>query len=124
VRGFASRVAKPTLLRFRLAARGSFMRRAQQAQFLANRGGGVSDLVDGALQFIFRDAEMLGPVMDFMRLAHGNVAAVALAFIEQIVTHAAALTDEKDPALGKRRGLDLPCRDVRFGENVVLSMRA
>jgi hypothetical protein len=78
---------------------------AQQAQFLAHRGGGISDLVYRALQFILRHAEMPGPVLDFMPLAHGDMAAVAPAFVEEIVAHSMILPDEKDPALGMRRGL-------------------
>jgi hypothetical protein len=65
----------------------SFMRLTEQTQFLADRSGGISNLVDRALQLVFCHTEMLGPVVDFMRLAHGNVAAVALALIEKIVAH-------------------------------------
>jgi hypothetical protein len=63
----------------------SFVRLSQQPQFLAHRGGGISDLVDGALQLVPGDAEMPGPVLPFVRLAH--MASVALAFVKEIVTH-------------------------------------
>jgi hypothetical protein len=93
---------------FRTACR-SFMRLAQQAQLFAHRGGGISDLVDRAPQLFLGDTEMPGPVLHFMPLAHGDMASVALALVEEIVTHVAVL-DQKDPAWGMRRGLSLPCR--------------
>jgi hypothetical protein len=83
---------------------------AQQPQFLAHRGGGISDLIDRALKFLSGDAEMPDPVLHFVRLAHRNMASVALALVEKIVTHVGSLTYEKDPARGIRRGLSLPCR--------------
>src|SRR3954447_21214665 len=95
----------------------SFLPLAQQPQLLANRGDGISDLVDRTLQFIFRDAEMLGPVMDFMRLAHGNMAAVALAFIEQIVVHAASSLTKR-PRLGDEARPFPPSR-LRLGETLL-----
>jgi hypothetical protein len=60
---------------------------AEQAQFLAHCGGGISDLVDRAPQFILGDAKMPGPVLHLMRLAHGDMASVAAAFVKQMVTH-------------------------------------
>src|SRR5258708_17549610 len=86
---------------------------AEQAEFLAHRSGGISDLVDRALQFVFCYAEMPGPVLHFVRLAHGDMAPVALALVEKIVTHVAVLDHEKDPAWGVRRGLSLPRRFSR-----------
>jgi hypothetical protein len=83
--------------RLRYAATRSFMLLAQQPEFLAYRGGGISDLVDGALQLVLGDAEMPGPVLHFVRLAHGNMASVALTLVEKIVVHVAVL-DEKDLA--------------------------
>src|SRR5882762_5584956 len=50
-----------------------------------------------ALQLVPGDAEMPGPVVHFVRLAHGNMAAVALALVKQIVTHGAVLTGKTPP---------------------------
>ena len=71
---------------FRTACQ-SFMLLAQQAQFLAHRRGGISNLVDRALQFVFGDAEMPGPVLHLVPLAHGDMASVALALVKEIVAH-------------------------------------
>ena len=94
---------------FGYAASRSFMLLAQQAQLLAHRSNGISDLVDRALQLFPGHAEMPGPVLHFVRLSHGNMASVALALVEKIVIHLAVL-DEKDLAWGMRRGLSLPRR--------------
>jgi hypothetical protein len=95
---------------FGYAASRSFVRLAQQSQLLAYRRGGISDLVDRALQLVPGDTKMPGPVLHFVRLAHGDMTSVALTLVEQIVTHLAVLNHEKDPAWGMRRGLSLPCR--------------
>jgi hypothetical protein len=58
--------------------------------------------------------------MDFMRLAHGNMAAVTLTFIQKIVAHAQVLTDEKDLALAQARPC-LPRRGLRFGGTLFCS---
>jgi hypothetical protein len=78
---------------------------AQQAQFLSYRGGGISHPLDRALQFIFGDAKMPGPILHLMRLAHGDMASVAAAFVKQMITHCrchvCSPSDKKDPAWGK-----------------------
>src|ERR1700754_2403797 len=107
----------------RAAATRSFMLLAQQAQLLAHCGDGISDLVDRALQLVLGDAKMPGPVLHFVGLAHGNMAPVALALVEQIVIHVAVL-DEKDPAWGMRRGLSLPRRYFAARRKFVLSLSA
>src|ERR1700733_14603962 len=99
--------------RVRHSATRSFMLLAEQAQLLAHRGNGISDLVDRALQFVPGHAEMPRPILHFVRLSHGNMAAVTLALVEKIFIHLAVL-DEKDPAWGIRRGLSLP-RRIRLG---------
>jgi hypothetical protein len=43
---------------------------------------------------------MPGPVLNFVRLAHGDMASVALAFVEEIVTHVAVLDARKTPPGG------------------------
>jgi hypothetical protein len=100
----------------RHAAIRSFMLLAEQTEFLAYRRDGISDLVDRALQLVPADAEVSGPVLHFVRLAHGNMTSVTLALVEKIVTHVAVL-DEQDLAWGMRRGLSLPCRVRRLGGN-------
>jgi hypothetical protein len=97
------------------------MRLSQQAQFLAHRRGGISDLTDRALQFVLRHAEMPGPVMHLVGLAQGDMAAVALALVKKIVTHVSVL-DVKDPAWGIRRGLSPAALATR--REFVLSLSA
>jgi hypothetical protein len=89
------------------------MRRSKKAQLLAHRRGRISHFLDSALQLVLADAEMPCPVLDFMPLAHRNMAAVAPALVEKIVAHLCAFKgNEKGPALGGRRGLFLPHRKV------------
>jgi hypothetical protein len=85
---------------FRHAAARSLMRLAEQAQFLAHGCRGISDLVDRALKFVFGHAKMPGPVLNLMRLVHGNMAAVTLALVEEIVAHIQVLGRER-PRLGE-----------------------
>src|SRR4051794_31173364 len=89
---------------------------AEQAQFLAHRSNGISDLVDRALQFVPGDAEMPGPVLQFMRLPYGNMAAVALALVEQIVIHVAAL-EREGPRLGDEARPFAAAPHARLGGN-------
>jgi hypothetical protein len=69
----------------------------QHAQFLAHSGNGISNLFDRALQFIWRDAELPGPGVNFNRLAHCDMASGVLVFANEIVTHVES-SDENDPA--------------------------
>ena len=98
----------------------SFMRLTQQTQFLANCGGGISNLVDRALQLVPGDAEVPGPVLHFVRLAHGNMAAVALALIEKIVAHlfSSCVTRKTPPGDEARPFAALP--HLRFGKTSFL----
>jgi hypothetical protein len=80
----------------------SFMRLAHQAEFLAYRSRRISDFLDRTLQLILADAEMPRPVMYLVRLPHRDMAAVALALVEEIVTHLSNLKNAKDPARNRK----------------------
>jgi hypothetical protein len=117
-------------LEFFQASGPSSMRLSQQAQFLAHRGGRISDLADRALQFVFCHAEMPGPVLHLVELAHADMAAVALALVKKIVTHVSVLDekdvsvlDDKDPAWGIRRGLFAACRVRGSAEHCSFAVR-
>jgi hypothetical protein len=108
-------------LEFFQASGPSSMRLSQQAQFLAHRGGRISDLADRALQFVLCHAEMPGPVLHLVGLAHGDMAAIALALVKKIVTHVSVL-DEKDPAWGIGEAFRCLPRS-RFGGNCSFAVR-
>jgi hypothetical protein len=81
-------LSKAAVASMRLAgALSSRLRLAVEAQLFADGGNGIADLVDGALQLVFRHSEMFEPVTHFGCNLHGNVAAVALAFAGKNIAH-------------------------------------
>jgi hypothetical protein len=86
----------------------SFVRLAHQAKLLTHRGGRIADLFDGALQLIPADAKMPRPVVHLVRLAHRNMAAVALALVEKVVGHLSEVLERKTPP--EKKGEALFCR--------------
>jgi hypothetical protein len=47
-----------------------------EAQLFTDGDHGIADFVDSALQFVFRDLEMPGPLTHASRIRHDDVAAV------------------------------------------------
>src|SRR5437868_2397548 len=102
--------------------RSSFRRPVDQAQLLAHGGGRGPDLLDRPLQIVLADAEMPGPVMYFVGLSHRNMASIARALVEKIVTHCLKiLKNAKGLALGGRRGLGPARPRVAAGRMVRLA---
>jgi hypothetical protein len=56
-----------------------------RCQFLADGGGRIADLVDGFLKLFFRHAQLLGPVLDLVVLAHVDLAAITLVMLFGVV---------------------------------------
>src|SRR4051794_23161798 len=82
------------------------MRLADQPQFLAHGGGRGTDFLDRPPQFLRADAEMPGPVMNFMRLSHGDMASIAGAGVEKIIAHLFQKSSKREKASPvSRRGL-------------------
>jgi hypothetical protein len=74
----------PAVLEGALSGR---LRLAIEAQLFSDSDNGIADLVDGALQLVFRHTKMLKPVTNFGLNLHRNVAAVALAFAGKNIAH-------------------------------------
>jgi hypothetical protein len=53
----------------------------------ADRGGGISNFIDGSLQFFSSNAEMFAPVFKLQVLVHCNMIAERRRFIRQSLTH-------------------------------------
>src|SRR5262245_46213042 len=54
-------------------------------QFLADGGGRITDLIDQFLQLLLVHAQLLGPILDLVRLVHVDLAAVLRTFLLQVV---------------------------------------
>jgi hypothetical protein len=66
-------------------------------QVSLDRGDGIADLIDGALEILARNAEPFGPVANLVLLAHRDARAVLRAAKAGIVGHA------RSPVLPEKR---------------------